>query len=116
MEKDIVGNNPKTTKLGGITGKGFMPGKSGNPSGRPKGTLKDYVRQKLIDMSPEEKEKFLKEVTKSEMWKMAEGSPDAKTDITSNGESLKTLLVEFVKSNGTKPNNNTDTTGVPEII
>lgn len=29
----------KTTKkqLGGITGKGFMPGESGNPAGRPKG-------------------------------------------------------------------------------
>ena len=29
-----VANNKKTT--GGITGKGFKPGKSGNPSGRPK--------------------------------------------------------------------------------
>ena len=29
-----VGNNGKTT--GGATGKGFKPGQSGNPSGRPK--------------------------------------------------------------------------------
>jgi hypothetical protein len=29
-----VDNQPK--KNGGITGKGFMPGKSGNPAGRPK--------------------------------------------------------------------------------
>lgn len=31
----------KTTKKqkGGITGKGFKPGQSGNPSGRPKGSL-----------------------------------------------------------------------------
>jgi len=27
-------------KLGGITGKGFMPGQSGNPGGRPKGSVK----------------------------------------------------------------------------
>jgi hypothetical protein len=35
---DDVANNGKTTEklLGGITGKGFMPGKSGNPNGRPK--------------------------------------------------------------------------------
>jgi hypothetical protein len=32
-----VGNNEESTKLvGGCTGKGFLPGKSGNPSGRPK--------------------------------------------------------------------------------
>lgn len=32
-----VANNEKATKkLGGQSGKGFMPGKSGNPSGRPK--------------------------------------------------------------------------------
>ena len=32
-----VGNKAKSTekKIGGVTGKGFMPGKSGNPSGRP---------------------------------------------------------------------------------
>jgi hypothetical protein len=27
-------------KLGGVTGKGFMPGQSGNPGGRPKGSVK----------------------------------------------------------------------------
>lgn len=33
-----VGNNPESREkmLGGITGKGFMPGQSGNPNGRPK--------------------------------------------------------------------------------
>ena len=31
---DGVDNNPKQRKLGGVTGKGFMPGKSGNPGGR----------------------------------------------------------------------------------
>ena len=37
MSSDDVGNNARRTekKLGGITGKGFMPGVSGNPSGRP---------------------------------------------------------------------------------
>ncbi len=31
-------NNGK--QLGGVTGKGFMPGQSGNPGGRPKGSVK----------------------------------------------------------------------------
>jgi hypothetical protein len=32
-------NNTKNA-LGGVTGKGFMPGQSGNPGGRPKGSVK----------------------------------------------------------------------------
>lgn len=38
----------KTTKkqLGGITGKGFMPGQSGNPNGRPKGSISITARIK----------------------------------------------------------------------
>jgi hypothetical protein len=33
----IVQSRPETTRRGGITGKGFTPGVSGNPGGRPKG-------------------------------------------------------------------------------
>jgi hypothetical protein len=33
----IAESNHQTTRLGGITGKGFKPGQSGNPGGRPKG-------------------------------------------------------------------------------
>jgi Family of unknown function (DUF5681) len=38
MPSDDVGNNAQTTgkQHGGITGKGFMPGRSGNPTGRPR--------------------------------------------------------------------------------
>jgi hypothetical protein len=32
-----VQNNGTTGVPGGVTGKGFMPGRSGNPGGRPKG-------------------------------------------------------------------------------
>jgi hypothetical protein len=33
----VVQNNSRTTRPGGVTGAGFLPGASGNPGGRPKG-------------------------------------------------------------------------------
>jgi hypothetical protein len=35
-----VENNLAATNFGGVTGKGFTPGRSGNPGGRPKGLAK----------------------------------------------------------------------------
>lgn len=51
-----VQNKAKTTKkLGGVTGKGFMPGKSGNPGGRPKKTvLSDAYRAVLEREVPDD--------------------------------------------------------------
>jgi hypothetical protein len=34
---NVVQNSVKTTKIGGVTGAGFVPGQSGNPGGKPKG-------------------------------------------------------------------------------
>ena len=43
---DVAHNEPATTKLlGGITGKGFMPGQSGNPTGRKKKPLTEALEQ-----------------------------------------------------------------------
>lgn len=73
----------------------FKPGQSGNPSGRPKGTLKDYAREKFIAMSTVEKDAYLASIPKLERWKMVEGSPDSKTDVTSGGKPLAINLVSF---------------------
>ena len=89
MEETVENNEISTYKLGGITGKGFMPGVSGNPGGRPKGTLKEYVKNKLIDMGEDEAETFLKTISHETQWKMAEGNPDTKTDITTKGEKIE---------------------------
>jgi hypothetical protein len=35
-----VQNSDETTRRGGVTGAGFLPGVSGNPGGRPKGLAK----------------------------------------------------------------------------
>lgn len=52
-------------------------GVSGNPSGRPKGTLKDYIRKKFMEMSDEDKEIWLKEnnISGIDQWRMGEGNP-----------------------------------------
>lgn len=91
MEEDVGNNEETTKKLGGITGKGFMPGVSGNPSGRPKGTLKDYVRRMFMEMSDQEKVMWLEEnkIAGIDQWKMAEGNPETKTDITTKGEKIE---------------------------
>ena len=50
MSKKDVENNETTTekKLGGITGKGFVPGVSGNPGGRPKEyNFKEAIKEAL---------------------------------------------------------------------
>jgi hypothetical protein len=43
-----VQNNGKTTGLGGVTGRGFRPGQSGNPGGRPQG-LSRLAREAVGD-------------------------------------------------------------------
>lgn len=55
-------NVKETTKkqLGGITGKGFMPGQSGNPAGRPPGTysLLTILKNKLSEIHPDQKKEY----------------------------------------------------------
>lgn len=70
----------------------FKPGFSGNPGGRPKNTLKDYIRIKLSDMTPEQKEQWLKDnkISGDLQWRMAEGQPQQ--DVTSDGKQLPTPI------------------------
>jgi hypothetical protein len=44
----LVENQPVTTRLGGVTGHGFVPGRSGNAGGRPRG-LARRVRELVGD-------------------------------------------------------------------
>lgn len=47
---DIENNGETTEKLlGGITGKGFMPGQCGNPGGRPKKKVITEIYERLLE-------------------------------------------------------------------
>ena len=65
--------------------KGFCP----NPAGRPKGkTLKEFAREYLMTLPDDEKIDYLASLPTEIVWKMAEGNPETKSDITSGGKPL----------------------------
>jgi hypothetical protein len=73
-----------------LKGYQFVKGQSGNPGGRPKGSksLKTFAREYLETLPPEEKVEYLKTLPTEIVWRMAEGNPENKSDITSNGETI----------------------------
>lgn len=64
----------------------YKKGQSGNPNGRPVGSIsmKTYVRNKLLSMTDEEREVFLEGVDKKTLWEMSEGKAkqDIEADVT----------------------------------
>jgi len=75
---DDVQEQPKNN-LGGVTGKGFLPGQSGNPGGRPRGSkslrnlLIEALRKKAKDGKGGEKE-FYELLTESIVVNAAKGN------------------------------------------
>lgn len=91
----------------------YKKGQSGNPNGRPVGSIsmKTYIKNKLASMTEEEREEFLEGIDKKVLWEMAEGKAEAKTDITSGGEKLQPILVKFIGDE-----DDTDTEGIQETV
>ena len=81
-----------------------------NPGGRPKNSLKSYVAKKLAEMSEEEKDEFLKTISRSEQWRMGEGNPAQDNTHKVDGR----LVLEISKEAATKydvPHSDTENSG-----
>ena len=87
MEEN-VDKQHENNGLGGITGKGFMPGVSGNPAGRPKSkTMKEYAREYFLLKSDEEKKAYIEYVEEKKpgfAWEMGEGKAKQDMEIDAN--------------------------------
>lgn len=112
MVENIIENPIKSVENRRADGT-FGAGNVANPNGRPKGkSLKEYWKARFSEMTDEEKEAFSKKVAPDLLWKMAEGNPENKTDLTSGGETLQPILVKFIDGN----ENNNNTPGIQKII
>lgn len=98
--------HPDGKMLGGITGKGFMPGQSGNPGGRPKGRSIVARLRELIDESDESSECLARAIAKTGLdmakagdfrfWKEVLDRIDGKPPETVQSEGKLEVVVRYV--------------------
>ncbi len=83
MENDI--DKQHKNKFDWLKAYQWQKGQSGNPAGRPKGrSMKEFMRDFLESMTDENKLLYLQKLTPEMLnaWKMGEGNPDTKQDMT----------------------------------
>lgn len=77
----------------------FKPGVSGNPAGKPVGTLSIKARVRAaLEKDPEAMEKFVKHFTHKNRelaWQMLEGKPKQENEVTVDKEGIQSLTDFF---------------------
>lgn len=82
----------------------YKKGQSGNPGGRPKGSIsmKTWLANKLASMTEEEREDFVEGLNKIDLFKMAEGNPDTHSKLS--GDKDNPLVIQISKEAAEKYN------------
>lgn len=94
-------NNEK--KVGGVTGKGFLPGQSGNPGGRPKGSVKlsTALQRALALPLPDHSGRTYAEAIAEKLCKeAADGNVAAAKEIADRTEGRSKQTVTFTVNQG----------------
>lgn len=103
-DENDTGEQPKNSRTAHLAPFQYKKGQSGNPKGRPEGiSLKEYARLKFRTMTDDEREEFFNGINKIDLFKMAEGNPDTKSDITTGGMPIIQISEAIVNKNATPP-------------
>lgn len=89
----------------------YKKGQSGNPGGRPKGSIsmKTWMANKLSVMTEDEREEFLEGLNKIDILKMAEGNPKNESELSGKDGQPITIQISEVIALKNNINTNSDT-------